>query len=75
MKVSKQTQGLVECLKLLQTINTKVNKAIEGMVDDVAIGDILADMFLKDYDALEKHIEDLLLMSIRDKISTNSQEI
>lgn len=76
MTVSKQTQNFIDCMKTMQDLYTKVYRSLNEIynVDDTER--IIADQFIMEFDALEKRIENLVIASMKEKMSwVDSQEI
>ncbi len=76
MTVSKQTENFIDCMKTMQELYTKVYKSLNEIynVDDTER--IIADQFIMEFDALNKRIENLVISSIKERISwVDSQEI
>lgn len=76
MTVSKQTENFIDCMKTMQELYTKVYKSLNEIynVDDTER--IIADQFIMEFDALEKRIENLVISSIKERMSwVDSQEI
>lgn len=76
MTVSKQTENFIDCMKTMQELYTKVYKSLNEIynVDDTER--IIADQFTMEFDALEKRIENLVISSMKERMSwVDSQEI
>lgn len=76
MTVSKQTENFIDCMKTMQKLYTKVYKSLNEIynVDDTER--IIADQFIMEFDALEKRIENLVISSMKERMSwVDSQEI
>ena len=76
MTVSKQTENFIDCMKTMQELYTKVYKSLNDIynVDDTER--IIADQFIMEFDALEKRIENLVISSMKERMSwVDSQEI
>lgn len=76
MTVSKQTENFIDCMKTMQELYTKVYKSLNEIynVDDTER--IIADQFILEFDALEKRIENLVISSMKERMSwVDSQEI
>lgn len=76
MTVSKQTENFIDCMKTMQELYTKVYKSLNEIynVDDTER--IIADQFIIEFDALEKRIENLVISSMKERMSwVDSQEI
>lgn len=76
MTVSKQTENFIDCMKTMQELYTKVYKSLNEIynVDDTER--IIADQFIMEFDALEKRIENLVISSMKEKMSwVDSQEV
>lgn len=76
MTVSKQTQNFIDCMKTMQELYTKVYKSLNEIynVDDTER--IIADQFIMEFDALEKRIENLVISSMKERMSwVDSQEV
>jgi uncharacterized protein YaaN involved in tellurite resistance len=76
MTVSKQTENFIDCMKTMQELYTKVYKSLNEIynVDDTER--IIADQFIMEFNALEKRIENLVISSMKERMSwVDSQEI
>lgn len=76
MTVSKQTENFIDCMKTMQELYTKVYKSLNEIynVDDTER--IIADQFIMEFDALEKRIENLVISSMKERVSwVDSQEV
>lgn len=76
MTASKQTENFIDCMKTMQELYTKVYKSLNEIynVDDTER--IIADQFIMEFDALEKRIENLVISSMKERMSwVDSQEI
>lgn len=76
MTVSKQTENFIDCMKTMQELYTKVYKSLNEIynVDDTER--IIADQFVMEFDALEKRIENLVISSMKERMSwVDSQEV
>lgn len=76
MTVSKQTENFIDCMKTMQELYMKVYKSLNEIynVDDTER--IIADQFIMEFDALEKRIENLVISSMKERMSwVNSQEV
>ena len=76
MTVSKQTENFIDCMKTMQELYMKVYKSLNEIynVDDTER--IIADQFIMEFDALEKRIENLVISSMKERMSwVDSQEI
>jgi len=76
MTISKQTENFIDCMKTMQELYTKVYKSFNEIynVDDTER--IIADQFIMEFDALEKRIENLVISSMKERMSwVDSQEI
>lgn len=76
MTVSKQTENFIDCMKTMQELYTKVYKSLNEIynVDDTER--IIADQFIMEFDALEKRIENLVISSMKERMSwVDLQEI
>lgn len=76
MTVSKQTENFIDCMKTIQELYTKVYKSLNEIynVDDTER--IIADQFIMEFDALEKRIENLVISSMKERMSwVDSQEV
>ena len=71
-----QTENFIDCMKTMQELYTKVYKSLNEIynVDDTER--IIADQFIMEFDALEKRIENLVISSMKERMSwVDSQEI
>lgn len=76
MTVSKQTENFIDCMKTMQELYTKVYKSLNEIynVDDTER--IISDQFIMEFNALEKRIENLVISSMKERMSwVDSQEI
>lgn len=76
MTVSKQTENFIDCMKTMQELYTKVYKSLNEIynVDDTER--IIADQFIMEFNALEKRIENLVISSMKERMSwVDSQEV
>lgn len=76
MTVSKQTENFIDCMKTMQELYTKVYKSLNEIynVDDTER--IIAGQFIMEFDALEKRIENLVISSMKERMSwVDSQEV
>lgn len=76
MTVSKQTENFIDCMKTMQELYTKVYESLNEIynVDDTER--IIADQFIMEFDALEKRIENLVISSMKERMSwVDSQEV
>lgn len=76
MTVSKQTENFIDRMKTMQELYTKVYKSLNEIynVDDTER--IIADQFIMEFDALEKRIENLVISSMKERMSwVDSQEV
>lgn len=76
MTVSKQTQNFIDCMKTMQDLYTKVYKSLNEIYNVDNTERIIADQFIMEFDALEKRIENLVISSMKERMSwVDSQEI
>lgn len=74
--VSKQTENFIECMKTMQDLYTKVYESLNDIYSTDDTERIIADRFIMEFDALEKRVEQFVIMSMKDNMShTDSQEI
>lgn len=76
MTVSKQTENFIDCMKTMQELYMKVYKSLNEIynVDDTER--IIADQFIMEFNALEKRIENLVISSMKERMSwVDSQEV
>lgn len=76
MTVSKQTENFIDCMKTMQELYTKVYKSLNEIynVDDTER--IISDQFIMEFNALEKRIENLVISSMKERMSwVDSQEV
>lgn len=69
MTISKQTGNFVDCMRIMQNLYTKVYESLEEIYNADDVERILADQFVTEFDALEKQIESLVIMSIKERMS------
>lgn len=76
MTISKQTGNFVDCMRIMQNLYTKVYESLEEIYNADDVEHILSDQFVTEFDALEKRIESLVIMSMKERMSyVGSQEI
>lgn len=76
MIVSKQTEKFVECMRTMQGLYSQVYSALEEVYNTDDCERIIADQFIVEFAALEKRVEQLVINSMKEKMSwVNSQEI
>lgn len=76
MTISKQTGNFVDCMRIMQNLYTKVYESLEEIYNANDVERIIADQFIMEFDALEKRIESLVIMSMKERMSNvGSQEI
>lgn len=76
MTVSKQTENFIDCMKTMQELYTKVYKSLNEIYNADDTERIIADQFIMEFDALEKRIENLVISSMKERMSwVDSQEI
>lgn len=76
MTVSKQTENFIDCMKTMQDLYTKVYQSLNEIYNTEDTESMMADCFVMEYDALNKRIEQFVIMSMKEKItSIDSQEI
>lgn len=76
MTISKQTGNFVDCMRIMQNLYTKVYESLEEIYNADDVERILSDQFVTEFDALEKRIESLVIMSMKERMSNvGSQEI
>ena len=71
-----RTENFIDCMKTMQELYTKVYKSLNEIynVDDTER--IIADQFIMEFDALEKRIENLVISSMKERMSwVDSQEV
>ena len=76
MTVSKQTENFIDCMKTMQELYTKVYKSLNEIYNADDTERIIADQFIMEFDALEKRIENLVISSMKERMSwVDSQEV
>lgn len=76
MTISKQTGNFVDCMRIMQNLYTKVYESLEEIYNADDVERILSDQFVAEFDALEKRIESLVIMSMKERMSNvGAQEI
>lgn len=76
MTVSKQTENFIDCMKTMQELYTKVYKSLNEIYNVYDTERIIADQFIMEFDALEKRIENLVISSMKERMSwVDSQEV
>lgn len=74
--VSRQTGNFIECMKAMQDLYTKVYKSLHEMYSAEVTESIISDGFIAEFAALERRIEQFVLMSMKDNLSnTGTDEI
>lgn len=76
MTVSKQTENFIDCMKTMQELYTKVYKSLNEIYNMDDTERIISDQFIMEFNALEKRIENLVISSMKERMSwVDSQEI
>lgn len=76
MMVSKQTEKFVECMRTMQGLYSQVYSALEEIYSYNDAEQIMAESFIIEYAALEKRVEQLMINSIKERMSDlNNKEI
>ncbi|MFS6554373.1 hypothetical protein VPJ68_02510 [Parabacteroides distasonis] len=74
MNVSKQTENFVDCMKLMQALYTKVYSSLEELYSEEDTERIIADNFIMEFGALEKRVESLVIMSMKERMNDLTKE-
>lgn len=69
MNVSKQTENFIECMKTMQDLYTKVYQSLNEIYSTDDTESIIADHFIMEYDALNKRIEQFVIMSMKERMA------
>lgn len=69
MNVSKQTENFIECMKTMQDLYTKVYQSLNEIYSTDDTESIIADRFIMEYDALNKRIEQFVIMSMKERMA------
>ena len=69
MNVSKQTENFIECMKTMQDLYTKVYQSLNEIYSTDDTESIIADRFIMEYDALNKRIEQFVIMSMKERMT------
>ncbi len=74
--VSKQTENFIDCMKTMQDLYTKVYQSLNEIYNTEDTERIIADQFIIEFDALNKRVEQLVITSMKERMSyVDSQEI
>lgn len=69
IQVSKQTENFIECMKTMQDLYAKVYQSLNEIYSTGDTESIIADRFTEEFDALEKRIEEFVIMSMKERMS------
>lgn len=76
MTVSKQTENFIECMKTMQDLYTKVYQSLNEIYNTEDTERIIADQFIIEFDALNKRVEQLVITSMKERMSyVDSKEV
>lgn len=74
--VSKQTENFIDCMKTMQDLYTKVYQSLNEIYNTEDTERIIADQFIIEFDALNKRVEQLVITSMKERMSyIDSQEV
>lgn len=74
--VSKQTENFIDCMKTMQDLYTKVYQSLNEIYSTEDTERIIADRFILEFDALNKRVEQLVIASMKERMSyVDSQEV
>lgn len=74
--VSKQTENFIDCMKTMQDLYTKVYQSLNEIYNAEDTERIIADQFIIEFDALNKRVEQLVIASMKERMSyVGSQEV
>lgn len=74
--VSKQTENFIDCMKTMQDLYTKVYQSLNEIYNTEDTERIIADQFIIEFDALNKRVEQLVIASMKERMSyVDSQEV
>lgn len=74
--VSKQTENFIDCMKTMQDLYTKVYQSLNEIYNTEDTERIIADQFIIEFDALNKRVEQLVITSMKERMSyVDSKEI
>lgn len=74
--VSKQTENFIDCMKTMQDLYTKVYQSLNEIYNTEDTERIIADQFIIEFDALNKRVEQLVITSMKERMSyVDSQEV
>lgn len=74
--ISKQTENFIDCMKTMQDLYTKVYQSLNEIYNTEDTERIIADQFIIEFDALNKRVEQLVITSMKERMSyIDSQEV
>lgn len=74
--VSKQTENFIDCMKTMQDLYTKVYQSLNEIYNTEDTERIIADQFIIEFDALSKRVEQLVIASMKERMSyIDSKEV
>lgn len=74
--ISKQTENFIDCMKTMQDLYTKVYQSLNEIYNTEDTERIIADQFIIEFDALNKRVEQLVIASMKERMSyVDSQEV
>lgn len=74
--VSKQTENFIDCMKTMQDLYTKVYQSLNEIYNTEDTERIITDQFIIEFDALNKRVEQLVIASMKERMSyVDSQEV
>lgn len=74
--VSKQTENFIDCMKTMQYLYTKVYQSLNEIYNTEDTERIIANQFIIEFDALNKRVEQLVIASMKERMSyIDSKEV
>ena len=74
--LSRQTENFIDCMKTMQDLYTKVYKSLNEIYSAEDTERIIADQFVVEFDALNRRVEQLVIASMKERMScVGSQEV
>ena len=74
--LSRQTENFIDCMKTMQDLYTKVYKSLNEIYSAEDTERIIADQFVVEFDALNRRVEQLVITSMKERMScVGSQEV
>lgn len=76
MTISNQTEKFIECMRTMQGLYSQIYSALQEIYSSQDVERIIAECFIVEYAALERRVEQLVITSMKEKMSwIDSQEI